>query len=191
MVIGTPETRRLSDPELPVHWLIGRRCWGVAAGAKTGSMFSLHLGEKVRRKRPLDNPALLDPLRTHEGEVILFVECRWSLTYKKKRLCTSASNNHADGEMVVGLRRLVGARVTNLTLSIPSNDLALHLTKDLTLSISARLGRTGGSDNYSLATPLGDYIVGPDLHVRFEPRKGALLAALRTNSGKKAPAGPK
>ncbi len=120
-----------------LDFLLGQRCWGISAGEGTGSIFQLHLGEKRPRRRPLRNTALEEDVRNFEGIYCIRIECSWRLTSPQKWICTSQSPNCKDGEMITGLKHLVGASVSEigidgqyLDLTIRFNELCLSVFND-------------------------------------------------------------
>ena len=164
-----------NDPLVPWQWLHRQTCWGVAAGSGTGSQVSLHFGRKLRRARELRNPTLETDLRLYQGEVILFIECRWSLASHSKLLIDSETFEGPDDRMVRELRRLVGAVVDQISISLPPSTLSIHFGNGDRLSVEAvRQRGEDRHDNYSLLVPDRSYIIGPDLRLQIQPRRGVL-----------------
>lgn len=170
------------DPFAPWRWLIGRACWGVAAGRGTGTQASLHFGRKVRRIRELDNPKLQPDLRAHEGEVILFIECKWSMR-TGDRLLFDSDVDIDDARMAQTLQRLVGRSVSEIKPSFPPKELSLLFGDDIRLDVQAdRPSRTDPHDNYTLIAPHHCYIIGPDLRLRVQARQGVPKALSATSA---------
>jgi hypothetical protein len=164
-----------NDPLVPWQWLHRQACWGVAAGSGTGSQVSLHFGRKLRRARELNNPTLAPDLRLYQGEVILFIECKWSLESQRKRLFDSEKHQGLDARMVEELQRLVGAVVDQISLSLPPRTLSVQFNNGIHLNVEA-VKQQGEDlhDNYSLLVPDRSYIIGPDLRLQIQPRRGIL-----------------
>lgn len=59
--------------------LIGQPCWSVIAGRGTGSVISLHFGNKLPLQQPIKNSYLSEEQRKYEGELILFIQCVWRI----------------------------------------------------------------------------------------------------------------
>jgi hypothetical protein len=126
------------------------------------------------RKRKCRNLSLSENLRTYEGEFILFIECAWSLAYRGDKICDSSTDNGADGKMLRGLHRLIGANAGQVTISSPPRHATMSFTKDLSLQLTAHVSTEDAADNYSLVTPEMTFIVGPTLRLRSEPRKSVV-----------------
>lgn len=132
--------------------LVGKKCWGVAAGVGTGSMFTLDLGKKIRRLKVLSNPHLSKDQQCFEPEAWLYAQfAAWRLEKGNKVLCTSTTDNRNDGPMVNGLHRLVRRAVRNAEISIPGLDLAFQFAGGFVLKIFCdRANEAEDYDNYSL-----------------------------------------
>jgi hypothetical protein len=72
-----------------VTGLIGLRCWYVSGGGSAGSSFSLALGGKVARDKPLKNTAHSEDFRHFEGEASLLIWCSWRLDGPMEALASS------------------------------------------------------------------------------------------------------
>lgn len=129
-------------------------CWGVTAGKGTGSMVSLCFGEKIRRKKPVDNPHLSEDVRNFDAEYCLYLqECGWRLQTCKQVIASSASPNDNDGPMLAGLRSIVGERVLTAEVEDVSCDLKLEFSNGVNLRVFC-FGRSGEEwDNYTFYTP--------------------------------------
>jgi hypothetical protein len=103
--------------------LIGMRCWGFRAGRGTGSHIVLDFGLKVPAARAIRNPTLTPIQRRFRGEVSIFVTCTWRLDACAKVICGSADSNLPAGEMMKGLRSVVGRQVRSIRLCPPAHDL--------------------------------------------------------------------
>ncbi|MFL6710082.1 MAG: hypothetical protein ACJ8HI_17920 [Massilia sp.] len=107
--------------------LIGQSCWSLIAGPGTGSMFTLALGEKFRRERPLKNQTLSLEQREFDGEFVVFVkESPWRLLDDQNRtICTCYDSNEANGPMLSGLQCLVGRSVVSASIVNENGGLTL------------------------------------------------------------------
>lgn len=128
----------------------GLICWGFAAGSGTGSMVTLHFGEKIVRESPLKNKYLSEDMRNYEGEQCLYLEdCDWRIQTSTSVLASSLSSNEEGGEMLVALNQLVGKRVTAAQLELPSFDLRLEFENDLRLVVFCFGKSLEDLDNYT------------------------------------------
>ena len=130
-------------------------CWSVIAGEGTGSHASLDFGKKIMRDRPLSNPNLSEDSKKYAGEYsILLEECSWTVESQEGVVCGSESPNHNDGEMVNGLKKLLGGRVYDIKLSRPSLDLHIEFDNGLTLKLFCiTIASEEDGDNYTVFTP--------------------------------------
>jgi hypothetical protein len=170
------------DPFAPWRWLIDRSCRGVASGRGTGTQASLHFGRKVRRIRELDNPKLQPDLRAYEGEVILFIECKWSMRIGDRLLFDSDADVD-DTRMAQSLRRLIGQSVNEIRPSFPPRELSLLFGDDIRLDVRAdRPSKSDPHDNYTLIVPHQCYVIGTDLRLRIQARRGVVETSLATSA---------
>ncbi len=87
--------------------LVGKPVWFANAGGGAGSSFSLSLGRKLPRSKPLQNESVSDEFRTLEGEATLYVWCSWRLEGKD-----SVASSDGDPEAVLAATQsLVGRSV--------------------------------------------------------------------------------
>lgn len=163
------------DPLPPFQMLLSQPCWGIAAGAGTGSIVSLHFGRKLPRVRPVDNPALDPVLRTHQGEAILFIECRWIIVSNEKVRFDSERDQSANGTMNRALHRLLGTFVRYLRVSMPIDEVSIEFDNGDVLTLHTdRPEADDPHDNFTLSYGDSSFIIGPDLGLRIEPRKGVV-----------------
>ena len=57
--------------------LVGQKVWFMNSGGAAGSSFSLSLGERIPRAKPLQNPSVAEDFRRNGGEFTLYVWCTW------------------------------------------------------------------------------------------------------------------
>jgi len=115
--------------------LINKECWGIIAGEGTGSFVNLEIGEKIRRNKELENPALETDVRQFEGQYSLSLECAWRLDSTEAVICGSSDDNSKGGKMLSGLKLLTGLRISRVNLSKPGLDLEIEFSKGLTLKV--------------------------------------------------------
>ena len=108
----TPTLRRLD----------GLLCWYVNAGGAAGTSFSLALGEKVLRDKPLNNPGVNDDFRIYEGEFNLYVWCSWRL---EQESCALSSSNQDPAQAADALKELTGSRLSSIEVDETTTDLKL------------------------------------------------------------------
>jgi hypothetical protein len=157
------------DSHVPTELLEHKRCWGIIAGAGTGSDATFHFGAKIDRPRKINNPSLSAALQKSEGELILFVQCGWVLRDVGKVICDSQSSNRAGKSMLNGLDRLVDERVESADQSFSPAQLEIHFGGGLILYV--RIHSSHEEESYSLFVPGAVYIVGSDSRVHVEPRQ--------------------
>lgn len=141
--------------EVAVKNLHGRECWALIAGEGTGSAFSMKMGEKIPRKRPLQNPFLSADAKIFDGEYCLYVQfSSWRLDDVERVICTSTDSNENDGVMVQGLSRLVGCRISGVSLTKPGCDLIIDLDRGYRLTVFCCWSNVlEPATNYSFFTP--------------------------------------
>jgi hypothetical protein len=89
---------------------------------------------------------------------------------KNKMLCSSKSNNLSGGEMLVGLRRLIGQKILSIQLDRATNDLKIQFERDMSLMLFADFGDEYEGDNYSVFGPGLVWTVGPRGKLHMESR---------------------
>jgi hypothetical protein len=114
--------------------LVGLKCWYVNAGGSAGSSFSLTLGNKIRRGKPLRNPDVSEEYRLYDGEASLLVWCSWRLDGPDEAITSSDEDTEVLADK---LQVLVGRTMTEATVSgracdldVVFGDLALHVFCD-------------------------------------------------------------
>jgi hypothetical protein len=153
--------------ETSINQLIDKECWGIVAGEGTGSFVNLEIGEKIRRNKEIENPALETDVRQFEGQYSLSLECAWRLDSTEAVICGASDDNSKDGKMLDGLRLLIGRRISRINLSKPGLDLDIEFSKDLTLKVFCdQTNENDQNDNYMLFTP--DQIITVSYGSRLE-----------------------
>ncbi|MFD0893726.1 hypothetical protein KBB96_08890 [Luteolibacter ambystomatis] len=154
--------------DIPLSDFVGKECWRTLAGKGTGSMFTLDLGEKIQRLRPLPSKHLDETIRNFEGEYSLYVTFGdWRVEGPEGVICTSRSSNEKDGEMVTGLKRLEGEKIVEASMTGASRDLLLAFSSGLVLRVFVN-AVDDEEDDYSLFFPQGVWTVGAKGRLRGE-----------------------
>jgi hypothetical protein len=148
--------------------IVGTSLWGLAAGAGTGPLITLHFGSRLPRLRVLDNPNISESLRTHEGEFVLFVKCGWDIEHDGRIIANDGSSNRPQGAMLKALNRLLRRAVKKVAFS--SKEVSVEFTGDLVLHLHPKL-RHDGLGNYSFSTREQRYVVREDLRVEIKNRR--------------------
>lgn len=130
--------------------IIGKSCWSIIAGSGTGSMVSLAFGEKIRRERPLRNPALSPEQREFDGEFVVFIkDSPWRIVGDNAIICTSDNSNEVNGPMLSGLQRLVGSSVISVSITNDIGGLNLVFSDRLCIQLTG-IDCVDDLDSYSL-----------------------------------------
>ena len=147
--------------EEALNRLVGQLCWGVSAGVGTGSVVDLKIGRKILRKIPVRNPHLGQLQRKYDSEYAIFIHCVWRVDSKSKIVCGCWDDNTENGEMLAGLRRLVGSTITSVNVKNPAWDLDLTFSNGLVLRVFCdSVNLVDMDDNYSVFLPEGIFTVG-------------------------------
>jgi hypothetical protein len=109
-------------------------CWHVSVGGCTLPTFSLAIGEKAPRKRPLKNRAQPFIFRRNEPEIAIFVWSAWRLDNDENVL---AGSEGSDREIRQNLRGIVGKAIIEIEVMPPAWDLTLHFEGHYRLTIFA------------------------------------------------------
>ena len=152
--------------------LVGKPCWGIAAGANTGSVLNLHLGGKICRPRLLPNPALSADLRQYRGELSVFIKCAWRLDMEDKIICGWIESCSEGGPLARGLHRVLDETVERISLQRPALDLGVHFSNGCVLRLfcDQTYEEEEESSNYVLFTPKYYYDVACKSQVRRKNR---------------------
>ncbi len=134
---------------------------GAVAVAGFPTRVPLHLGEPLELAEPLREPHVPEPLRTHEGEFLLYVGCAWRLDSPTEVVTGPVHDDELPLATLAGLARLEGASLIDIRISGPAFDLEVTFTKDLILRIFCDRAQADGDGNYLLITGSARYRVGP------------------------------
>lgn len=107
-------------------------CWHVGAGGSVGSSFSLALGAKVPRERPLRHVTEDGEWKIFEGEFRFLVWCTWRLETSAGPV---ASSDQQSEHTANALQLLCGTTLLEATVNPPAWDLTLHFSGGARLSI--------------------------------------------------------
>jgi hypothetical protein len=110
----------------------GKKCWYVSVGGPTLPQFKLALGRKVKREKPIANPAHPREYRDFDGEASFFIRCWWRLEYRDSAL---ASSIDGEDEITRALTQLVGKSLLKVTANGPVWDLVLEFSGGLALKV--------------------------------------------------------
>lgn len=149
--------------------LVGKTCWACVAGSPMGTIIHLHLGAKVPRPRPLDNPHLSEDLRVCEGEYALFVASGWRLDSPTHVICGSGDDSY--DTMLPGLKRLVGLTIRGVKIDRPGLDVVATFESGLKLVVFC--DETAIDEtivNYHFVMQAHTYVVGSRSILRTIPR---------------------
>jgi hypothetical protein len=167
MNINAPVLRR--EFQECVRNLVGVKCWGVVAGSGTGSVISLQLGKKIRRKVEFTNPYLSREQRRFDPEVEIFVESAWRLDSPSQVVCGCWDDNRAEGPMKRGLGELVGKVISKAHVDKPGLDLTLAFGEDHKLRVFCdQVNELDARDNYSIHLQQAVLVVGTRSRLRKE-----------------------
>ncbi len=128
----TAKTHSVGEINALFGGALGKKCWHVAVGGPTLPNFSLALGEKLKRGKPLQNPQQPKVFRHNEGEVSIFVRSVWRL---EQGSVVMASSDDKGTEIKTGLNHIVGRKLVGLRVEKPAWDLSLEFSRGLRLKI--------------------------------------------------------
>src|SRR6266403_1076814 len=111
---------------------LGKACWHVTVGDPTLPDFSLALGEKLKRAKPLQNLQQPKLFRNNEGEVSIFVRTAWRL---EQRNTVLAGSDDKLAEIKTGLNHILRRKLVGAIITEPAWDLSLEFSNGLRLKI--------------------------------------------------------
>ncbi len=115
----------IEEMKTALHRLVGEECWSSVAGEGTGSIFSLKFGEQFKSYNPVSNPHLRKHQREYDSHLGLMVWSSWCLSKNGTEICDSESDNHNNGPMVAGLKRLEGNKIREIECENPAEQICL------------------------------------------------------------------
>jgi len=104
---------------------VGAKCWNVCVGGCTLPQFTLALGEKKKREKPIMNNRLPKVFREFEGEVRFFIRCWWRLEHQNSVVVSSEDTSRP---ITRGLGQLVGNTLIGIDVQEPAWDLTLEFS---------------------------------------------------------------
>jgi len=145
-----------------VNSLARQRCWSVIAGKGSGSRVGIDIGDKVRRRKPIENPYLSIEQQHFRGKFRLSIEdCAWRLNSATEIICASTSDNANEGPLVRGLQRIVGVYIKSVEFSFPTFDLTVNFSNGLTLYLFCdQCNSFDLANNYSLTYLDQMFVIG-------------------------------
>jgi hypothetical protein len=154
-----------------VQTLVGLPCWGIAASRNTGTALDMHFGTKVPARWPIPNTDLPPDLRTHVGELELFVDfASWRLDDDVSVVCCSNDDQSAFGPLERGLSVVVDQTVRAVDLVVPGFDLTLTFDRHVLRVFCDWTQSEDDEDNYWLQTALATFNVGARSVLGLSPR---------------------
>jgi hypothetical protein len=147
--------------------LLGKRCWYAYVGV--GCTFSMDLGRRLLRDRPLTHRQHPPEYRKYEGESSLLVWCSWRVESARGPLASSDNEFDLCQEAI---RRLIGRSVEDVRIE-PGWSLRLALSSGLVVSVFAdHVGPKAIFDgNWELWRPEQAYVIGTDLTCQILDRQ--------------------
>ncbi|WP_437306059.1 hypothetical protein [Sorangium sp. So ce388] len=146
--------------------VIGQPCWHVGAGGAVGSSFSLALGARVSRGRPLRNPEESEEIKLFQGEFRFLIWCSWRLDGDASPL---ASSDQGTESIVQSLGVLCTQTLVGATCYAPAWDLRLDFSAGFRLSVFCDHlpGDASIEQNWELWHGNEALLIGPGYHWRI------------------------
>lgn len=148
--------------------LVGKQCWGIVCGSRTGGDLSFEIGARRKRSQAVQSREVSDETSEYQGEASVFVQCAWRIESDGKVLGGSADSEEMDGRLTRAAMMLRGASISEVFLSQPFADLRLTLSSGLALRIFCDSSFTEDIDQYSVTFSQVDYVVGGLKGLRLE-----------------------
>lgn len=151
-----------------IELLREKPCWGVASGSGNGSMVTLHLGERISRRKPLPPISTLSEIQLYQGEYCLFVKgCAWRIRDQERVIGGWAEPKQTIQKLT---DIFVGCTLTNVECINDALDLRVQFANRYILDLFCdRTSDEDELDNYSLRTPRAWYTIGPKSRLQKEP----------------------
>jgi hypothetical protein len=168
------QDRRLFNEALAL--LVGQPCWGVLAGAGTGSHFDLQLGAMISRVTPRRNSTLAPRVRDHDPDLSLFVTCSWRIDSPDSVVGGCWEGNGPAGSMLGSLHSLVDQTIAAASATGPARDLEVCFSNGHVLRVFCdQTDELEPADNYSIGTAGWISTVGCRGSLSSEYRKPVLV----------------
>jgi len=153
------------------NWCSGicnQDCWGVAIGEGTGSSFSLQIGKRLKRSRPLTNPHINQAQKDYYSYYGLQIGgAAWRLTCDKDMLVSWEDDNSNGGPMVRTMKKLVGLDVIKVDLDEIFYDLSICFSNNYKLNVFCDQSICL-LENYSISIDKLYLSIGPGCKLNFE-----------------------
>jgi len=139
--------------------IIGQSPWHVSAGGVTAPTFKLVLGSKIRRARPLKNPAQPEEFQLFEGSIQILVWCSWRIQTPSSLIASSAQGEQG----LIHVRSFVGVPIRDAICESPFGDLTVGFADDRTIKIfpDAVEDEENAIPNWELVVDDRQLVVGP------------------------------
>jgi len=112
--------------------LLDKKCWYVSCGGSAGPTFSLAVGNKIPRVKPLANKNHSEDFRFYEGEIAIYVWCTWRLEGKDGPL---SSSDDSDKRISKALSQLIGEEILRFEIERPCWDLTIRFSGNKVLRV--------------------------------------------------------
>ena len=127
-----------------LHLVTNKVCWTII-GPSSGSWFSMHIGEKIKRPTPFLNDTFTPDQQNYQGEyTLLFMQIGWGIFKDGVEICDSNSSNTPGGEMDQTFPLLWGKTITKLRIGSTPDKLTITLSDGY--EIKARAWTTDKDD---------------------------------------------
>lgn len=138
--------------------LTGLECWHVAAGGDPGGSFSLALGDKVRRKTPLQIKVPPTEFDLYQGYAQLMIWCSWRMERHGEPVTSSKSEDGGANS----LDSLKNASILRVEVSPGAWDLKISFSGARQVCVFCDHVSDGLPDlNYSIGLGNSQLLVGP------------------------------
>ena len=141
--------------------LLGKSVWQIFGGKPAGSVVLLGLGMRIRRDRPLKNPARTILERHFDSEISIMAFCAWRVRYGRELVGSWRDDNRTGGPMLRALQRLRSKPVERVSVGSGVTDLTIAFGDGLYLDILPDIRDPDESDiNYKVRYPGGVIVCG-------------------------------
>ena len=164
----------ITELEIGLRSMVGKKCWGTFGGYGTGSRFVISCGAYVKDPdMMLRSELLLESDPVVNGEYGLFIECAWRIDSAHEVLVSGQAllmrgSTEFNMQAIEATQVLVGREITGCSLGHPGLDMNLEFGEDLTLRIFC--DQTRDDDNYTLFAREDAFVVGERSILRREYR---------------------
>jgi hypothetical protein len=117
----------MDDIQNKLDLLKGKICWGVLSGEPNASIIFLHIGEKIKREKNINNNNLPYNIDKYKGEYVIEICCSWRLQNGGKPITSSSEPNFKNGPLVKGLQKIVDNKILSIEITDDCGDLSIIL----------------------------------------------------------------